>query len=84
MKKLMLVFCSIVLVFSFSQVCSASTFTFEPTPVDMWDLDHYKYYTWGIDWNVPTGESIIGASLFFDDIRNWDSNPNDLWVTLLA
>jgi len=32
---------------------------------------------------IPSGEKIISATLFFDNIRNWDNNPNDLWVRLL-
>lgn len=61
----------------------SSPYIFQPTPADMYDLDHYKYYTWGIDWTIPDGEKIIGANLFFDNIRNYNNSPNDLWVHLL-
>lgn len=47
------------------------------------DLDHSYYYVWGQNWTIPDGEQIVGAYLFFDDIRNWDTNPNDLYVHLL-
>lgn len=60
-----------------------ASYTFQPSPVDLWDLNHDNYYSWGIDWNVPAGEAITGASLFFDDIENWNNDPNDLWVHLL-
>ena len=57
--------------------------TFSPTPIDLWDLDHGRYYEWGITFNVPQGETIASASLFFDDIRDWRTEYNDLWVHLL-
>jgi hypothetical protein len=47
------------------------------------DEDHWRYYTWGIAWQLPEDETITGASLFFDNIRNWDNRPNDLWIQLL-
>ena len=47
------------------------------------DLDHHKNIIWGINWSIPSGEVITGASLFFDNICNWNNNPNDLWVHLL-
>ncbi len=49
----------------------------------LWDLDHYHYYTWGTDWSIPDNQTIVGATLFFDDIRNWDNKTNDLYVHLL-
>ncbi len=65
------------------EVSSSSPYTFQPNPVDLHDLDHYKYYTWGIDWSIPDNEKIVGATLFFDNIRNYNSSANDLWVHLL-
>lgn len=53
-----------------------------PTPKDLYDLDHHKYYTWGIDLDL-SGQQIVEASLTFRRIRNWDNNPNVLYVTLL-
>lgn len=66
----------------------AEAITFQPNdgwgnPADLWDLDHGKYYTWGIDWDIPEGQTIVSASLFFNDIKNWDRGENDLWVHLL-
>ena len=83
MKNLGMFFCTIILVFMLGGVTEAATYTFQPTPADLYDLDHYCYYTWGIDWDIPAGEIIVSASLFFDDIRNWNSESNDLWVHLL-
>ena len=83
MKNLGMFFCTIILVFMLGGVTEAATYTFQPTPADLYDLDHYRYYTWGIDWDIPAGEIIVSASLFFDDIRNWNKKSNDLWVHLL-
>jgi len=65
-------------------IAEADTYTFQPTPADLWDLDHYKYYTWGIQWDIPNGESIAGASLFIDNINDWTVESGDvLYVHLL-
>lgn len=58
-------------------------FQFQPVPANLYNLDHHKYYAWKIHFSPPSGETIIGASLFFDDIRNWDDNANILYVSLL-
>lgn len=48
------------------------------------DLDHHKAYTWQLNnVSVPQGQTITGATLTFTSIRNWDSNPNMLFVHLL-
>ena len=65
---------------------NADVYTFQPVPADLFDLEHSKYYTWKIDsgdFSLPSGETIIDASLFFDDIRNYDSSDNKLFVSLL-
>ena len=65
---------------------NADVYTFQPVPADLFDLEHSKYYTWKIDsgdFILPSGETIIDASLFFDDIRNYDSGDNKLFVSLL-
>jgi len=61
----------------------ASTYSFSPAPADMYDLDHYKYYEWGIDWEVPSGEVITGATLSFNDIYNYDNTDHILYAALL-
>lgn len=61
-----------------------------PPDADLGDLDHYRYYTWGLDtpWNVDPNsnndyEQAASATLSFDNIRNWDNNPNVLYIHLL-
>jgi hypothetical protein len=57
----------------------------EPCPSDLYDLDHWKYYTWGIQtpWDTATEEAVF-VKLTLTDIRNWQWNePNDLYIHLL-
>ena len=80
-----------------SGIAGAMSYTFTPyaldssdgyedgDPDDLFDLDHYKAVSWGIN---KTGidlerEFITSAVLRFDDIRNWDGNTNDLYVRLV-
>jgi hypothetical protein len=52
----------------------------------MYDLDHAWYYIWGINLgfnSTDPGYSIQGAELIFRNIKNWDTNPNVMFVHLL-
>lgn len=59
--------------------------TYNPTPGDLNDLDHYKAYSWKIDATeiINNNETIIGASLYFNGIYDWTSESNKLHVSLL-
>jgi len=72
--------------FAFSgTVMAARTYTFQPAPVDLYDLDHHDYYLWKIDsFSLESGEEILSASLSFDNIRNWNSLPNVLYLSILS
>ena len=84
LKQLLRFVFATALVFSIGGWAGAATYIFEPSPSsDLWDLNHDKYYTWGIDWNLPQGETIAAATLSFDDVRNNDAGLNDLYVQLL-
>ena len=72
-----------VIVAGFATAGKAATYNLQPTPADLYDLNHYKYYVWVPDWQTPADENIVGASLFFDNIRNWDNNQNVLYVHLI-
>lgn len=62
---------------------AVTTLSYQPSPVDLYDLDHHMVYTWRLDnLNMDTA-SITGASLSFSAIRNWDSNDNVLHLHLL-
>lgn len=62
----------------------AGSITLAPVPPDLYDLDHNRYYSWGptIDPEVAQ-QTITSAVLRFEDIRNWDNDPNVLYVHLL-
>jgi hypothetical protein len=47
------------------------------------DLDHHSAYTWRIDNVNLAGQTIMGATLTFSRISNWDTNPNMLFIHLL-
>src|SRR5215510_14387781 len=47
------------------------------------DLDHHNAYTWKINNIViPSGQSILSATVTFKNIANWDTNANKLFVHL--
>ncbi len=70
----------IILVFSFSK---AQAITFSPIPNDLYELDHSYAYSWQINWSVPVGQTITGASLVFEDIYNWANESNTLFLRLM-
>jgi hypothetical protein len=62
---------------------SAGIYSFQPYDADLGDLDHYKAYSWRINWS-HTSERITAATLKFKNIYDWTSESNDiLWVNLL-
>lgn len=66
-------------------VCAVSAnadMTFS-APDALKSMGHSSYYAWKISPILPSGETITGASLFFDDIRNWNNAKNELYVSLL-
>jgi len=82
-KKVLLSICAVMLVLGSFGMAGATTYTFTPTPADLYDLDHYKYYTWGIDWEYPVGETIKEASITFHNIYDWTVEDDILYVHLL-
>lgn len=48
------------------------------------NLDHHLAYTWRLsNVTIPQGHEIVSATLTISNIRNWDSNPNVLFIHLL-
>ena len=88
MKKI--VISSLVLILAMVGMVKADLYTLQSPPLpnhDLWDLDHSNYYAWKItpsQLNLSSDEIIIGASLILDNIANWDSLPNSLYISLLA
>ena len=61
----------------------ATSYTFQSydsggTRSDMNDLDHYYYYSWKINWDLPVGEVITGARLDIYNIWDWTVERNDI------
>lgn len=57
---------------------------FVPPVADLYDLDHYYAYTWGIDLGFTTSDTpIVEATLTFRDIYNWRVEEDHLYVHLL-
>lgn len=80
MKKLITT-TALLLLFAFV-TSNAAVHVFQPNPVDAYDLDHYRAYTWGIDWDFGD-EEISSVTLKFDNIRNWTNEENSLFIHML-
>lgn len=62
----------------------AGVYTFIPSPsADLWDLDHYKAYKWGINWTAPQNQVVSNVVLTFKGIYDWTYEPDVLYSTLL-
>ncbi len=81
---------SLILILAMIGSAKADIYTLQPPPSpnhDLWDLDYSQYYAWKItpsQLNLSSNEIIVGASLFFDNIENWNSQPNSLYISLLS
>ena len=67
-------------------VAWSDTLTYQPTPVDLYDLDHGRAYSWGLDIDFgcdPSLVEITSITLSFDNIRNWNSGSNVLYTRML-
>jgi len=90
-QKLILLLAAVVLI-GLPTVASADTVTFQAPATGanqglggakQFDLDHHMAYAWRIGGVDLTGKSITSATLTFKNIKNWDSNPNMLFIHLL-
>lgn len=62
---------------------SAAVYTFIPSPADLNDLPHEKYFSWGIPWSHPN-EVITEAVISIKGIYDWTHENNDsLYIHLL-
>jgi hypothetical protein len=88
MKNLKRLFwvCSLLGTISAAQ---AATITFSPTGIGTspgGTMDGTYYYTWGINWSVPSGNQITAATLTYNNIELTsfgNNNPGILWTHLL-
>ena len=82
MKKLILVVTLLVGGLAVSALANV-TYKFNPSPIDLSDLPHQYYYTWGINFNLPGNERITGATLTYYNIYDWTTEKNDALYTHL-
>ncbi len=67
MKKLIV----LLLILLAANTAYANVHTFQPDPVELEDLPHGYYYTWGINWNLPAYEYIVSATLTYENIYDY-------------
>ncbi len=67
----------------FISQAKAGVYQFIPSRPDLFDLDHYMYYTWGINWTPKPNESIVSAKLEIKKINNWIIENDILYIHLL-
>jgi len=85
-NKIKLILLLFGFIFTNAAIAGATVYTFQPNPVDLYDLDHYYSITWGINWEPPSGEIITNAKLSITNIDNLDNlstDPNILYMHLL-
>ena len=62
---------------------NATVTTFEAGP-ELYALEHYRYFTWTIDLGYSSNDTpITDATLSFDNIANYDTAPNILFMHLV-
>jgi hypothetical protein len=84
MKSICKVLLVLTYLFIWVNPVSASTFSYNPDPIDLNDLNHFRSYTWGIDLsNVPENETIVSATFSFSNIENWKEEENRIYLTLM-
>lgn len=85
MRKAFPKICLIAVLLLGVQPLYAAVYSFQPDPVDLNDLEHGYFYTWGIDWTVPEG--IQSAYIEIAGINNnrwWDpKDENKIYIHLL-
>jgi hypothetical protein len=82
MKRILLLLAALF-VLALPSVALADTFTFQPNPTNLNDLDHHDLYTWRVDNVNLGGKAITGATLTIKNIANWNSSANILYIHLL-
>ena len=82
MRKMIFIGIALALLLAGSVTTQAAVYTYQPTPADMSDFDHYAAYSWGLEWQ-HTDEEIKGATLTFKNIYDWKVEEDFLYVHLL-
>jgi hypothetical protein len=61
----------------------AAVIVLQPSDADLDDLDHYTAWQWNLERPDLAGQTLTGARLSFDNIRNWEDEPNTLYLQLM-
>ncbi len=59
------------------------TYRLTPSDADLGDLDHYYVYRWGVVTPWAQNETVVSATLKFDDLYDWTNESNRLYIHLL-
>ena len=68
----------LLLMLSPAAMAVSQTFTFEPPDRNIEDLPHKNYFAWGMNWNLPNGQEIVGAELKIKSLCNWQASATDV------
>lgn len=84
MKKTIALIAALGFIIFGAGAANATVYNYTPSPIDLYDLDHYSAYAWGIQWDHAS-EAITGAQLSFTSIYDWTVETEDtLWLNLLS
>jgi hypothetical protein len=84
MMRQVLVSAAVAAVCLMAAASQVQAVTLSPNPSDLYGLDHYYSYTWGIQYAVPDGMQISSATLKIFSINNTDNDRNNaLYIHLL-
>lgn len=83
MKQIIVLTTVLLLTLGMTGTATAGVHVFNPDPANMYNLDHFNYYTWGMEWTAQN-ERIDEVILTFNDIRNWwPYEDNSLFIHLI-
>ena len=83
-REMGILLCVIVLSLAAATSANAGLTVFQPTPNNLSELPHAEYFTWGINYTLPSNEKITGAVLTFTNIWDWTKESDDhLFIHLL-
>ena len=71
------------LLFAGTSLVQATSYPFAPIPSNLYNLDHWDYYAWGVDAsdlaaNLAAGEVIDSAQFTIYDINDWTRERDDV------
>lgn len=83
-REMGILLCVIALSLAAATSANAGLTVFQPTPNNLSELPHAEYFTWGINYTLPSNEKITGAVLTFTNIWDWTKESDDhLFIHLL-